>query len=216
MPTELASIIALSIISIAVGGLSAEIYEIVRRRKAVTDLPGTDARKYFMSLVSSLLFLAIVAPSIQSTIDSASVVYAATLVVLFILSLALAGLTAKGFFEILSLSSRRKNEDAMVGVPDASSPSSLGSPSQVATEIDSRINAIHATLETRMQELKQQLLGAIHDLGQELRADTDNGTKRASTTPSPAKTEQVNHQQETPTKNQAVDVLLGKTKVGGN
>src|SRR5487761_1039907 len=157
MPTELVSIAVLSVISIAVGGLSAEIYVIVRGRKAATDLSGTNTRKYFMSLISSLLFLTIVAPSIQSMIDSASVVDAATIAFLLILSLALAGLTAQGFFAILSQKATRKNVDCknvLGATPDASvdsSSKSLGSSSQVGAEIDSRFNAIDATLDKRSQ-----------------------------------------------------------------
>lgn len=222
MPTELVSIAVLSVISIAVGGLSAEIYVIVRGRKAATDLSGTNTRKYFMSLISSLLFLTIVAPSIQSMIDSASVVDAATIAFLLILSLALAGLTAQGFFAILSQKATRKNVDCknvLGATPDASvdsSSKSLGSSSQVGAEIDSRFNAIDATLDKRMQELKQQLLDAIHDIGQAVSVDKETNTKGASTSvPSPAKTEQVKHQQDIPTKDQVVDALLGKAKVSG-
>jgi hypothetical protein len=231
MPAELASIASLFVISIAAGGLTAETYVIARGR-TTADLFGTSARKYFMSLVCSLLFLVIVAPSIRSAIDSTAVVDAATVAVLVVLSIALAGLTAQGVFAVVSLRAPRKNavrENLSRIEQKASSSNSPSSPSHtegnfdfvvvvvaVADQIDSGFKAFEATLDTRMKELKL-LLGAIHDVGLSPNKETNANIASASA-PAPVKLEQVKlhrHEQETPVKDQIVDALLGKAKAGG-
>jgi len=243
VPTEFASIAALSVISVAFGGLAAETYVIVKRR-TLSAMPGSNAKKYFMSLSCSLFFLAIVAPSIRSAAVSAGVVDAATVVVLLVLSLALGGLTAEGFFAYFSLKTttrqnvvRDNGPDLVVarresnqeeqngsGALSQTSQNTLDSPSDgkekfdVARHIDSRFKALDVTLETRMQELKL-LLGAIPE-GERERSPNGGAKSKVETPSTSASTKAVQvkphqTQQAAPEKDQVVDVLLGKAKTGG-
>ena len=237
VPTEFASIAALSVISIAFGGLAAETYVIVKRR-TLSAMPDSNAKKYFMSLACSLFFLAIVAPSIRSVADSGGVEDAATVVVLLVLSLALGGLTAESFFAFFSLKTPTKQNVVRDNGPDlvvarresnqeeqsGSSQNTLDSSSDgkekfdVARHIDSRFKALDVTLETRMQELKL-LLGAIsegereHSPNGETKSNVESSSTSASTNAVQVKPHQ--SQQAAPEKDQVVDVLLGKAKVGG-
>lgn len=213
------------------------MYVIVKRRKPSV-VPGSNAKKYFMSLSCSLFFLAIVAPSIRFAADSAGVADAATVVVLLVLSLALGGLTAEGFFAFFSLKTPTKQNVVRDNGPNlvvvrresnqeeqsGSSQNTLDSPSDgkekfdVARYIDSRFETLDVTLETRMQELKL-LLGAIPESERERSPNGETKSKvESSSTSASTKAVQVKPhqtQQAAPEKDQVVDVLLGQAKAGG-
>jgi hypothetical protein len=222
IPSELSSIVALSVLSIAVGGLTAETYVIARGRKAAP-LSWTNARKYFICLISSSLFLAIVAPSIRPALDSTGVVASATVTVLFVLSLALAGLTSQGFFALIAWAVRENVQNK----PKTSVPSfsnSLGSPAHPepnlgsTAELDSRFKAFDSALDTRVIELKQELLGAIHDICRTISPDPGtNANVTSAGAPSLVQSEPVQRDRQTaPAKDHVVEALLGKAKAGAN
>jgi len=198
VPSEIASIAALSVISIAIGGLTSEVYVLARGKKAMDF--SNDAKKYFVSLNSSLLFLAIVAPSIQSAFRSASFEDIVAVAVLFILTLALAGLTAQGFFAIISWASGKKTvwNGSIRSLRSPANSSDLREHSEAnlgpADEIDSRFKALESAVDTSLKEMKHQLLSAIHD---------------AQRGPS-------NEIETTPARDHIVEALLGKSKTGGN
>ena len=240
-PVKIAAAGALSIISISVGGLAAETCEFAKH-KSVAALSGIRAKKYFMSLVGSLLFLAIVAPSLQPSVGVLDPAGTASTLVLLTLSVAVAGLTAEGFFAFLARPPTKQNaalkeRSKIIATTDGSiekeqieldatsrvssqtasgSGSNNGEAFDVAAHIDSRFRAFEVTQERRSQELKQQLLGAIHETGRNpahsIESKDNDGGSRSSTIPTPqAKLKQ----QQGPSQDQIGDVLLGKeTKVG--
>lgn len=220
--SELSSIVALSVLSIAAGGLTAETYVIARGRKAAPP-SWTNARNYFISLISSSLFLAIVAPSIRSALDSTGAVAAVSVAVLFVLSLALAGLTAQGFFALIAWAVRENVQNKpKTSVPSSSnsvdSPACAEANLDSTTELDSRFKVFDSALDTRMQELKRELLGAIHDIGRTLSPDPGtNANVTSAGAPSPVQREQVQRDRQTaPAKDHVVEALLRKAKAGAN
>lgn len=109
---KVVSIAALSLFSISVGGLVAETFEIVTGRSSYPRSQ-RNARRYFMSVLTSALLLAIVAPSITAAIDSNDLVSAASASALLGLSLGIGGLTTNGFFALFSKASKpTENHDA--------------------------------------------------------------------------------------------------------
>lgn len=218
LPTYIATIAALSVISIAAGGFAAETYDIVKR-KSVPEVSGIKAKKYFMYLTTSLLFLAIVAPSIQPEVEEWGVAVVATVVTLLILSVAVAGLTAEGLFAIFSLAMRPTRTSPENGPKLAVTRSQSNQEEQnqenidIASHIDSSFKAFDATQERRMQELQQQLIhefGRKHDLG---RANVDFESKPASNGTSQVKS-QLGVQGSL--QDHVLDALLGKDgKAGG-
>jgi hypothetical protein len=225
--TEMVSVVALSVISIAVGGLTAETFVIVTRKEAVATST-RNAKKYFTSLTSSVLFLAIVAPSIGPAVDSARLVDAASVAILLVLSLALGGLTADGFFALFfakALTSQYTsgaNASIDVATEGGRKQTQLldGKVSfDIVAHIDSLFRTLGVTLDTKMQELKEQVQSTILEVRPKASSQNDSMTNRDSAdSPAPTKTTQPAPQQlqpGTPSKDQIVDVLLGKAKVGG-
>jgi hypothetical protein len=229
-PSELPTISALFVVSMAAGGLTSELSQAIstgRKKEALAvHLSGTkNARKYFMPLTASLLLLVAVVPSIQSAVASrGSVVGVTTVAILFVLSLALAGLATHGLFALVSRKKSLPTKNVPGSDPTTHSleDSASSSISSLSVEIDSRFKALDATLDARMQELKLQLLGAIHDAGLSSADLETDASVEGAPTPS-AKTEATERrmkvqrrQPETPTKDQVVEALLGRLKAGGN
>jgi hypothetical protein len=98
------SIATLSFFTVSVGGLVAETFEVVTNRRS-SPRSQRNAKGYFMSVASSLLFFTIVAPSITLAINSNGVVNAASASALLALSLGIGGLTTDGFFALFSKTS---------------------------------------------------------------------------------------------------------------
>jgi hypothetical protein len=219
-PVEIAAAGALSIISISVGGLAAETCEFAKL-KSFAAMSGIRAKKYFMSLVGSLLFLAIVAPSLQLSVGVLDPAGTATTLVLLTLTVAIAGLTAEGFFAFLARPPTKQTELDATSRISSSTASDSGSNNpgnfDAASHIDSRFRAFEVTQEKRMQELKQQLLGAFHETGRNAAPNKESKDNDGGSSSSTIPTAQVKlKQQQGPSQDQIADALLGKeTKVGG-
>jgi hypothetical protein len=220
-PTEIVSVGTLTVISVAIAGLIAETFAIMKQNRS-QEASLANAKKYFTCFTCSLLFLAIVAPSIRSTVDSAGLLDLSTAVVLLVLSLALGGLMAEGIFTLIT----RRRVRAQVSGNVA--PTSEGAQMQGSTlrrsgnqdaiaHVDSRLNALGLTLETKMQEVKEELMSTIHEFGSMLppsnaiisNQDTENNSSQIK------QKMRLLNQSEPRAKDQVVDVLLGKAKVGG-
>ncbi len=103
---KVVSIVALSLFSVSVGGLVAETFEMAKNRSSQRN-----ARRYFMSVLSSLLFFAIVAPSMTMAIDSNDYVDVASASALLAFSLGIGGLATDGFFALFSRASNSTPEN---------------------------------------------------------------------------------------------------------
>lgn len=99
--TEAVSIATLSLVSVSVGGLVAETFAIVTARGS-SPKSQRNAKTYFMSLVCSLLFITIVAPSLTLALDSSKVANQATASALLALSVGIGGAATDGFFTLFS------------------------------------------------------------------------------------------------------------------
>ena len=211
IPSQLAAIGAISAISTAMGGLAAETYALVASADLSPDFSETRARKYFTCLTTSLLFLAIVIPALRSAIDSSSVAGTATVAFLGILSLAVAALTTRGLFALLFIENKKKTP-TMKNLKR----------NLVAADIDSRFRALDVRLDSRMHELRQQLLAAIQEIGGRGPPPVHVKTESPATNDLPPadggdpKARLVRNRLESPTKERVVDVLLGKSKEGAN
>ena len=121
------SIVTLSFFSVSAGGLSAETFEIATNRSA-TARSQRNAKGYFMSVVCSLLFFAIVTPSITLAIDSNGAVNIASASALLALSLGIGGLVTDGFFAlftklpVLPAVNPSTKEIGKIQLPHATSP----------------------------------------------------------------------------------------------
>ena len=218
LPTHIASIAALSVISIASGGLTAETYDIAKGR-SLQQFSGYRAKKYFMALASSLLFLVIVAPSMEPELVVWGVAGSAAFVVLLVLSVAVAGLTAEGLFAVLSLATHPPRTFVENGLNHAISTnqSNQEEPSQanidIASHIDSSFKAFDATQEKRIQELKQQL---IHEFGRKHDLANTNFDLESRTVPNGTTQEKSQLIVQRSSQDHVVDALLGKdAKAGG-
>jgi hypothetical protein len=212
VPGQLASIAVISAISAAIGGLTAETYVIVTSTDSSPDFSETKARNYFTCLITSLLFLAIVVPALRSAIDSSSVAGAATVTFLAILSLAVAGLTTRGLFALIFAEKKKQN-------PPAKNPKRK---SEASADIDSRFKALDVRLDSRMHELRQQLLAAIQEIGRRgplldhVKTESPASKDLTLTESGDQKARPARNHHEPPTKDDVVDVLLGKSKDGAN
>jgi hypothetical protein len=216
-PIEIALIGPLTVMSVAIAGLVAESFVIMNHR-ATQEVSLANAKKFFTCFTCSMLFLAIVAPSIRFTVESTGLLDVATIVVLLVLSLALGGLTAEGFFALVSKRRARTQVSGSNGLTAEGAQKQDAtirrSENQVSTHFDSELNTLGTTLETKMQELKEELVGAIYEVRSELppsnliTSNQDNSSQVKQKLPPVS-------QAEPRAKDQVVEVLLGKAKVGG-
>jgi hypothetical protein len=125
LPTQASTIMALSAISISLGGLAAEAYEIFKCKSGAFVPTLAKAKRYFMSLTGSLFALVSVVPSIQLLVDSLDFIRIVDTMVLLCLSFALSGLTTECFFGLLLLETttpRKKNNTSQSNTaPDPTS-----------------------------------------------------------------------------------------------
>ncbi len=217
-PTEIASMVTLTVISVAIAGLIAETFAIVKQ-STTQEASLANAKKFFTCFTCSLLFLALVAPSIRSTVDSAGLLEVSNAVVLLVLSLALGGLMAESFFALIS-GRRARAQVSGNNVEGAQMQGSAirrsGNQDAIA-HVDSRLNTLGLTLETKMQEVKEELVSVIYEIGSMLppinaRASDEDYEKNSSQIKQKLP---LLDQSEPRAKDQVVDALLGKAKVGG-
>lgn len=142
--TSIMPFLALTTISISVGGLVAETYTIAR-----SSATANNAKRYFMSLVCSLLFLAIVAPLIHS---SDGFVGLGTALVLLVLSLALGGLAAEALFSLFPKSSELRAK------PQLDTTKHHIENLHLATDIELLLEGLGTKLDTAIEELRQELV----------------------------------------------------------
>jgi uncharacterized membrane protein len=205
LPTHIAVICVLSVLSISAGGLASEAYRIARESSVTKSSSKINANKYyFLAVLSSLLFLAVVAPSMQSYVEKQGIAGIATVIVLVILVIAVAGLVSEG---ILSLAKIRPITTTTRQTPDEASPSSLPSVTiDVLSHIDSSFKAFDSSQERRIRELKQQLVNAL---------DRKNGHPIETNTSLEVKSNLGAAKESSSQKDRIVDTLLGKSSVGG-
>jgi hypothetical protein len=207
LPTHIAVICVLSVLSISAGGLASEAYRIARESSVTKSSSKISANKYYLlAVVSSLLFLAVVTPSMQSYVEKWGIAGIATVIVLVILVIALAGLVSEG---ILSLAKFRPitTPTTTRQTPDEASPSSLPSVTiDVLSHIDSSFKAFDSSQERRIRELKQQLVNAL---------DRKNAHPIETNTSLEVKSNLGAAKESSSQKDRIVDTLLGKSSVGG-
>jgi hypothetical protein len=221
-PTEIASMVTLTVISVAIAGLVAESYSMIKRGPS-EQISLANAKKYFKCFTCSLLFLAIVAPSIRTAVQSAGLLDVATIAVLLVLSLALGGLTAEGFFGLFSKSRTRVNVSGNDGGLNAGGAHKQSADvrrfENTDSHVDSRLNALVQTLETKIEDLEEKVASAIHEVGLTSQPNNNSitsnqdGKENISSSQIEQKLPPHNHQSQSQAK--VVDVLLGKAKVGG-
>jgi hypothetical protein len=228
IPSEIATIAALSLVSIAIAGLTAEMYEFARSNKSVTQDSGVRAKRYFMSLNASLLFLVIVAPSIRAGAEG--LIGDATLGVLTVFSVALAGLSSEGFFGLFCSAMGTRNRNTATEIDSAENGrdqgcgpqvTSLNSPSTtsdqqtdnlfVSSHVASRLQAVDDTLARSFQELKDQLVGAIRETSL---IAPPNGETNKSTRDEIGPEAAAPQANQSTSPDQIVDALLGKPSKG--
>jgi hypothetical protein len=120
LPTQASTVIALSAISISLGGLAAAAYEIVKCKSKAFIATLAKSKRYFMSLTGSLFALVSVAPSIPLLVLSPDFIHIVDTMVLLCLSFALSGLTTECFFGLLLLGTttpRKKKDTSQSNTP---------------------------------------------------------------------------------------------------
>jgi hypothetical protein len=210
LPTHIATICALSLLSISAGGLASEAFEIARKSSLIetTRINDTKRKTYFLALASSILFLAIVAPSMQFYVERWGISGIATVIILLILSIAVAGLASEGIFSLTKIRARTTNSDDEKKLGAISSPfatnQSETSDVDILSHIDSDFKVFDASQERRIHELKQQLINVLDGKHYPIEP---NVTREVKYNPGATK--------ESSQKDLIVDTLLGKEKVVG-
>ncbi len=209
LPTQIAVIGALSLLSISAGGLASEAYDIARKKNSVIESCRSCPKKYLLALVSSILFLAVVAPSMQLYVEKWGIAGIATVIVLLVLSIAIAGLVSEGILSFakiqpITITNRQTSDKANLWASTSTlSPKQSVTIDYILSHIDSRFKDFDASQERMIRELKLQLVN-------ELEGNHDHPIDPSATLISNPRATKESSQ-----KDQIVDTLLGKAGVGG-